>query len=244
MKTFLLIIIAYLAFSLQTHAQTYPSTDGNGNKIYYRIVNANHDYANKCIQDNTSNSTYTFFVNDYDASSTKQQFELVANPKDPSQYYFRNRSSRKYFRNMFVTKDLFNFIKPTADKSDAVLVTVTPLGNNQVTLKLTGSDGLTYFLNAADANSINQRVFSEDALDSRYAWYIIDATLDPSTGIEAARIAPDINAYCQNRHIYVTGCTNYSVHDLTGKEIPSTGYYSPGIYIVRTPGKNFKISVK
>lgn len=240
----ILLVITYLISFISLNAQTYPAKDDNGNKIYYRIFSADPNYTYKCIQDNTSNLTYTFLVNDYDATSTKQQFELTFNANNPSQYYIRNRSSRNYFHNMFVVKDLYHFIKPTSDKINAALMTITPLGNNQVTIQMTGSDDLTYYLNAADAVSVNNTVYLENALDSRFAWYILNANINPETGIEYIRITPEVNVQTINRKIIVTGCDTYKVFDITGREIQSSGYYSPGIYLIHTPGKNFKVLVQ
>jgi len=225
-------------------AQTYPGKDGDNNKVYYRIVSACEQYANKCIQDNTSNTHHTYLISDYDSTNTKQEFELTYKGDNPEQYIIRNRSSRKYFWNIFIADGIYNNIKPTSDRSDAVFINIIPLGNNQVLLKFIGSDGLTYYLNAADENSVNENVYLEDAQNSRYAWYIIDSEMNPTSGVKSVKSNFDIQVYARNGYIVVNGCAQYTIQDLCGRILPAENQFKPGVYIVRTPGQNFKVAVK
>jgi hypothetical protein len=67
---FISIMFVSLLSCFEVQAQTYPAKDGGDNKIYYRIVSTCEQYAGKCIQDNTSNTHYTYLISNYDSTNT------------------------------------------------------------------------------------------------------------------------------------------------------------------------------
>lgn len=243
MKYLILLALLWMC-SLTLCAQQYASTtDANGNKNYWRIYSACEAYKNKCIQDNSTNSTYTFYVNDYSASNAKQRFEFVSYASDTTKYYIRNASSRNFFFNNVIVKNPYCFLMVASAKYNTTPFTITPIGGNQVLISFEMTDGTTYYLNAADDNTVGQKVYIEDALNSRYAWYITDAEVDP-TGIQDVLVEDEVQVNVLDKHIIVAGCKDYSIYDVMGRQQPLTGQRATGMYIVKTPGKNFKIWVR
>ena len=241
---FISIMFVSLLSCFEVQAQTYPAKDGGDNKIYYRIVSTCEQYAGKCIQDNTSNTHYTYLISNYDSTNTKQEFELIYKGDNSEQYIIRNHSSRKYFWNLFIADGIYNHIKPTSDRSDAVVINIIPLKKDQVLLEFTGYDGLTFYLSAADENTVDENVYLEDAQDSRYAWYIINSKVNLNTGLESVKKDFGVQVYARNGYIIVKGCDQYTIHDLSGRILPADNRLASGIYIVRTPNQHFKVAVR
>ena len=220
-----------------------PHSADSSEPQYYRIVSACKDYTGKCLQDNTSNVTYTYLVHDFDAGNTLQQFQLIADNADTTKYYLRNRSSRKYIQNKYKQRNEYSFLQGIASKYYTSPFTITPIGQNQVLIHYTESNGITRYLNVADDASVKEKVFIEDALNSRYAWYIVDASQD-ITHISPAIAHEDIGISVVNRHIIVTGCPDYTIYNSFGIPQNRTGERTPGIYIIKTPQKAFKVCVR
>ena len=220
----------------------FPSPASSSDTQYYRIISANKEYSNKCLQDNTSNSSYTYLVNDFDFDNNKQKFELIADKTDSCKFYLRNLYSRKYIQNNCKPYGEFNFPQGIASKYSITPYTITPIGEDQVLIYYTENNGITRYLNAADNTSIKEKVFIEDALYSRYAWYIVNANQD-ITHISPKITHENISIAIVNRHIIITGCKDYTIYNSAGESQPPIGERSPGIYIIKTPKKTFKVLV-
>ena len=99
-KSILLISLLVLCGvnCVSAQKQKYPSTDASGAKVYYKIASAYPEYSQMCIEDNSlraSSNGYSFWVNEI-SDNTKQEWELVVSTDGEKNYYFRNRSSRRY----------------------------------------------------------------------------------------------------------------------------------------------------
>ena len=136
-KSILLISLLVLCGVNCVSAQKYPSTDASGAKVYYKIASAYPEYSQMCIEDNSlraSSNGYSFWVNEI-SDNTKQEWELVVSTDGEENYYFRNRSSRRYISSVGSWKD--NYYTPNAATIRTTIkpFTIQELDDNQIVIK-------------------------------------------------------------------------------------------------------------
>ena len=234
-KTF---IIAALTFCC--HHLLFAQTE----KTYYRIMSAKSEFKNKCIEDHTNilNGTDDFIINDWEAGNLKQEWELIPN-SDSTSFYIRNRNSRRFIGNTTsIVNDKFFYTQNSITQSSSPTWTLTTLNNGQILISTQDPYGATRFLNATNTSRNPERIYIlNNAQSTGFAWYIIDASIDP-TAVKDVAESP-IKVSVINRQIIVSGSREFSVFNLLGQPVPTDRELIDGIYLVKVKDRIFKISI-
>lgn len=241
----LLSIAIALAASANVSAQKYPSTDGEGNTIYYKIMSASPGYENKCLEDNSINSSksdYKFLINDSKTDNQYQEWELVADASSNDKYYLRNRKSRRYVSTKGSWVENYMSVENAVTKQSTKPYEFVQLSKNQIAIKF--NDGTTdRYIGAIDSAQTAPRFDRNVLEDSRWAWYVADQNGTPvSISAITADVSSDISV--ENRRIVVKGNDNYEIYDTEGRRLSKNGTRLPGVYIVKTKDSNYKVAVE
>ena len=225
---FFLLTLILVCFGLgQSKAQIYASvTDpATGELIYYNIYSAKPEYSGKCMTDNSTAATsLKILISDSVAGNQYQQWEMKAVAADTATYYLRNRKSHNYMQNSAVSSGDYDIVQV-------------------IGLRYADNNAINHYLCAADMDDDPENLYLDDVQDSRYAWYIQRVNATP-TGVKNLALKDPVTVNVLNGHIVVGGTRNFSVYDISGRLQPQYGMRMPGIYIVRTPAKSFKVLVK
>ena len=232
------LIIAALTFCC--HHLLFAQTE----KTYYRIMSAKSEFKNKCIEDHTNilNGTDAFIINDWEAGTLKQEWELIPN-SDSTSFYIRNRNSRRFIGNTTsIVNDKFFYTQNSITQSSSPTWTLTTLNNGQILISTQDPYGATRFLNATNTSRNPERIYIlNNAQSTGFAWYIIDASIDP-TAVKDVAESP-IKVSVINRQIIVSGSREFSVFNLLGQPVPTDRELIDGIYLVKVKDRIFKISI-
>ena len=244
---FFLLTLILVCFGLgQSKAQIYASvTDpATGELIYYNIYSAKPEYSGKCMTDNSTAATsLKILISDSVAGNQYQQWEMKAVAADTATYYLRNRKSHNYMQNSAVSSGDYDIVQVIGLRSKTKPYTVTFIGNGQVLISYADNNAINHYLCAADMDDDPENLYLDDVQDSRYAWYIQRVNATP-TGVKNLALKDPVTVNVLNGHIVIGGTRNFSVYDMSGRLQPQYGMRMPGIYIVRTPAKSFKVLVK
>ena len=234
-KTF---IIAALTFCC--HHLLFAQTE----KTYYRIMSAKSEFKDKCIEDHTNNSNGSddYLINDWEAGNLNQEWELIPN-SDSTSFYIRNRYSRRFIGNTTsVVNERFFYTPNGLTQSSSPTWTLTALDNGQTLISTQDPFGATRFLNATNTSHSPERIYIlNNAKNTGFAWYIIDASIDP-TAVKDVVESP-IKVSVLNRQIIVSGSRKFSVFNLQGHPVPTDRELIDGIYLVKVKDHVFKISI-
>lgn len=246
MKRYIFLAIAAVIVGTGcAFSQSYPTTDADGNTLYYKIMSAYPEYSDMCITDNTSNSStvYKFLIKENDPDDLKQQFSLVVdvNGTDTA-YYLRNRKTRKYISSKTNWDGRYY-----ASNYYSVRFTITPctfedISDGQIAMKIiTSSD--TCYLMAADSAETMPSFDVYSLKDSRWAWKVCDASGVP-VSINEIVSGSNVKVSVVDRVIKVEGTDNYTIYNDEGVAFPKETVLTPGIYFVDVKRLTYKVLVK
>ncbi len=245
-KNILLPAILLLAGAGSANAQKYPSTDADGNTVYYKIVSAYPEYSKKCIADNSryaSTTGYNFLIADLNDQTTLQDWKIVAYASsDTTKYFLRNRSTNRYISTEGEWKNNYYAQKVSNSKTGLSPFTFVDLKDNQIAIKITGDGGDRYLFAADSAQAMPS--FNSYAMEnSVWAWKVC---LKDGTPISVRNILKNNNIKVEvvNRVIKVSGTDTYSVVTDDGALLPRESVLAPGIYFVNAKGVSYKVLVK
>ena len=245
-KSILLISLLVLCGvnCVSAQKQKYPSTDASGAKVYYKIASAYPEYSQMCIEDNSlraSSNGYSFWVNEI-SDNTKQEWELVVSTDGEENYYFRNRSSRRYISSAGSWKD--NYYTPNAATIRTTIkpFTIQELDDNQIVIKYNDGNGDRYLF-AADSAGVQPGFNVYGLENSVWAWKVCDATGVP-VSINKILKENNVKVSVVNRVIKVVGVDVYSLYNDEGIRFENDSVLEPGIYFVSAKGVSYKVLVK
>lgn len=246
------MVLSFLVYgNIAAQTSTYSEKDADGNKLYYKIMSAATGYENKCIEDNIRNAgsnNYNYILNDTVSDNNFQQWQIVPNTIGREFYYVKNRRSMRYMKNEGVWAGTFIALEGGGtNKYSTKPFEFYAIGNNQVVIRYTDTDGSTHYLNAIDSGTvqINKIVLSR-AQNTTYAWKVVNLDGTPATGIKSITgdNAGRIGIAVINRSIVVNGTDNYQIHDLQGRPVAKEAVLPAGTYIVNAEGRGYKVLVK
>ena len=237
---FLAALLLAAALALPGQAQQYASTTDpvTGEVKQFHIFSACSELDGYCVEDVTrQSSVIPYRVMPLDMQSKLQQFNFVVVKKDTSQYYIRNDSTYRYLK---ATPNLGSLLHPVqfaTIRSDTKAFTVTAIeGTDQVLLGIEGDDGVMRYLSANDSTTMGTPVLADAVKDSRFAWRIVEASIDP-TAIRTLRgPAGRPVVRVEGRRILVGGDDSFQLFDLQGRRLNAALPQPPGIYMVHTHG--------
>lgn len=242
---FVLTLTTAFAMPAAVSAQTYPETDVEGNKVYYKIVSASEEYAGKCLEDNSAagaTSKYKFLVNNIAEDNANQEWELIADASADNKYYLRNRRSRRYIATDGEWVNNYRSVANAATKVMTDAFEFEPLADKQIAIKFNDGTADQYVYVADSAQSLP--VFEEYNLDgSRWAWYVAGADGKP-VSINTITADKSVEVSVVNRRIKVSDGKDYELFDAEGRQLPAGGTLMPGVYIVVVNNTAHKVSVK
>ena len=241
---FTMLLATYCMISTESIcAQKFPQSE-DGATVYYKLLSACPDYVGKqlCLQDESRmNKTYAFTLKELDKNSKYQEWVLITANKEKETYHLRNRASYRYISTEASWAGKFKVMGFATKQVTSNALAITDLGNNQVAISYEDEYGKRY-LSATNTDE-EQPDMPEDLKDSQWAWLIYRAD-DLANGIHEA-CTPEVQINVENRHILVSGTTEWDLMDITGMALPQNHEVQPGhIYLVRTKETIYKILVK
>ena len=227
----------------EVFSQTYPQTE-NGSTVYYKILSAYPEYEarNLCLYDNTTaHSTYDYVLRELDPESRRQEWTLITANAGNETYHLRSRSSYHYMSASGKWANNHYVQIYATRKNDSDALTITNLGDDQVTISFTDEYGKRY-LGASDVDADPQKLPSKFK-DTPWAWKIYNAE-DLANGILKTFVLEPIITV-NNRIIHVDGVSDWELCDVTGRQLSyDQPLISGGVYIVRTSTMTKKVLIK
>lgn len=210
------------------NAQDFPSTDENGQTVYYKILSAFPEYAELglCIQDNTTSKIgYGYVLAPADATKKSQEWALIADDKGNGTYNLRCRSSYRFISTSSNWNDDWLVQSYATKKQESDGFIVQAIGENQVSISYEGEYG-RYYLCASDINKSKTKL-PGILRNTIWAWKIL-----PSSELENGLEGIDNEK---------EDCQTY---DLQGRMLPCDQPLNSGIYIRKTATRTYKIHIR
>lgn len=241
----IILLLVFSTVSGNAFSQTYQEKNANGEKVYYIVMSAAPQYVHKCLEDNMHNakySNYSYLINDSSFANLYQQWQLI--PATPSGYYIKNRRSLRYMKiddNDWVGRYLCPSYIGT--KYGASIFDFISIGNNQVIIRYTDSDGDLRYLNVVDSTSNETNLVNLSEIQNTVnAWTVLNGDGTP-VGINSLTTDGNISITVKNHKILVIGCDKYNILDLQGRLVNAREYIISGTYIIVAKGKSYKVMV-
>lgn len=244
-KIFFLLVAVVLSAACASAQTSYPSTDSDGNTVYYKLLSAYPDYANMCITDNSrkaSTTGYNFLIQEVEEDSYVQEWMLVVSVDTAGEYYLRNRSTRRYISPAGTWKGDYYTPNYTSSKTAIKPYTLVDLKENQIAIKYNDGSNERYLFVADSAGT--KPSFNEYGLEnSVWAWKVCTRTGVP---VSIGKIIKESNVKVtvENRVIRVEGTDSYVIVNDEGVQFPKHTVLQPGIYFVNANGIAYKVLVK
>ncbi len=243
-KTFILLILLSPLLPIDA-ADILESTN-------YVIYNAYSKFSGICLQDDKglgTNNNYIYSFAPRDTSEQRQEWIFVRSADDSTMYYICNAKTHLYLSGEPSEGSKRNFNKAAfqVSKNKSTPWKITDIGTTgQVEISCTDIYGVHFYLHASDTTATIPNYKNNPILNknTRFAWRLeLAKDTASTTGIHSVqKVAPQISV--ANRHIKISGATNYDIYDLNGKPVRNTAMLQPGTYLVVINGKTQKVSVK
>lgn len=202
-------------------AQDYPQTDENGQTVYYKIMSAYPEYADRqlCLQDDSQNKTgFPYVLQEHDADQRGQEWTLMAASVVDKTFHLRNRRSYRYISTEGSWMDGFFTHTYSTKKISTDALTIRSIGTDQVTISFQADDGERRFAAADVSQGLPET--GNSLANTPWAWRIVPVST--LTGIE--EVATET----------AEGAT--AVYDLSGRKLSDgargSGIMPHGVYIV------------
>lgn len=166
------------------------------------------------------------------------QWKLTAG--EDGKVILTNRATENQIGNTSKNAGNHNVTWLTYSSVDCQGFTITPLGDNAYKLEGIEDDGVNRCLAMAerDGEALTYPTFGEST--SAIGWKFFPVEID--TGIGSAKAGNSV-IHVANKHISVSGCSEWQLFNMEGEEMPRTVSLPTGVYLIKMPQKTVKVAI-
>lgn len=184
----------------------------------------------------TGEASRMIYMMPTETEDQRSQWKLTAG--EDGRFIITNRATGQQISNASSSEADHNITMLTA--SDAPGLTVTALGDYAFRLESVEDDGVNRCLALADKDAGAIFYPESDESSSAIGWKFL--TVEIVTGMNASKgTFPTLRV--KNRHVIVSGCSEWKLYNAGGEELPRTVSLPTGIYLVKMPHKSVKVLI-